>query len=113
MSSCLSLHTCWLPRRLFFQRIIIRSTFSTTSRSDNTSSHRSASRFSVKIARFLFLKHLIKDDASTENVLPLSTRAHYSKRETDEDIQELARNFLLSLEPGSFLNNTKTNFQIY
>ncbi len=96
MSSCLSL---WLPRIVFFQRYIIRSTFSTTS--DNISSHRSASRFSLKIARFLFLRHRINDDdSSTSNILPLSTHAHYSKRETNDDMQELARNFLLSLEPG-------------
>jgi hypothetical protein len=98
MSSCLSLHSSWLPRIVFFQRYIIRSTFSTTS--DNTSSHRSASRFSLKIARFLFLRHRINDDSSTSNILPLSTHAHYSKRETNDDMQELARNFLLSLEPG-------------
>jgi len=100
MSSYLSLHSSWLPRIVFFQRIIIRSSFSTTSTSDNASSHRSASRFSIKIARFLFLKHRIKDDSSTINILPLSTHAHYSKRETDDDMQELARNFLHSLEPG-------------
>ncbi len=100
MSSYLSLHTCWLPRTVFYQKIIFRATFSTTSKSDDTSSHRSASRFSLKIARFLFLKRRIKDDASTINILPLSTHAHYSKRETEEDMHELARNFLFSLEPG-------------
>jgi hypothetical protein len=57
MSSCLSPHRCWFPRTVCFQRIIFRSTLSTTS------------------------------DRS------LSTHAHYSKRETDDDMQELARKF--------------------
>jgi hypothetical protein len=101
MSSCLSLHTCWLPRIVFFPRIFIRSTLSTTSTSHNASSHRSASRFSLKIARFLFLKERINHNTSTTpTIVPLSTHAHYSKSETTEDMQELARSFLLSLEPG-------------
>jgi len=87
MSSRLSLHTCWLPRRILFR--------STTSTSD-----RSASRFSLKIARFQFLKRHIKHDTSKTTIVPLSTHAHYSKSETNEDIRELARSFLLSLEPG-------------
>jgi hypothetical protein len=117
MSSYLSLHTCWLPRTGFFQRIIFHSTLSTTtSTSDNTPSYRSASRFSLKIARFLFLKRRIKDDVSTTTtttILPLSTHAHYSKRETDEDMQELARNFLLSLEPGFYLNRIKFPIEFF
>lgn len=103
MSSCLFLLRIYsLSRTAFYQRILIRSTFSN---SDNTSSYRSASCFSLKIARFLFLKRRMKDDSLTSNILPLSTHAHYTKREADDDIQELARNFLLSLEPGLFLNN--------
>ncbi|CAF1323170.1 unnamed protein product [Adineta steineri] len=96
MSSCLSLHTCWLPRTIFIQKIFIRLT---TSTSDQTSSYRSASRFSVKIARFQFLKHHNKHNTSITTMAPLSIHAHYSKRETHEDMHELARNFLLSLEP--------------
>jgi hypothetical protein len=92
MSSRLSLHTCWLPRRILFR--------STTSTSDHTSSYRSASRFSLKIARFQFLKRHTKHDTSKSTIVPLSTHAHYPKSETNEDIRELARSFLLSLEPG-------------
>lgn len=100
MSACLSLHTCWLPRTGAFRRVIFRSSFTSSSTSDQTSSHRSASRFSLKIARFLFLKRRIQDESSSISILPLSTHAHYTKRETEDDIQDLARNFLLSLEPG-------------
>jgi len=96
MTSCLSLYTCWLPRTVIFQRSFIRSSFSTTSTSDNSSSssHHSASRFSVKIARFLYSKERLGQSAS------LSTHAHYTKLETSGDIHELARDFILSLEPG-------------
>jgi hypothetical protein len=98
MSSCLSFHTYCFPRTVFLPRIFFRST---TSTSHNTSSHRSASRFSLKIARFLFLKDRINHDISTKTtIVPLSTHAHYSKSESSEDIHELARSFLLSLEPG-------------
>jgi hypothetical protein len=86
MSTCLSLSNCWLPRTIFFQRIFLR-----LSTSDISSSHRSASRFSLKIARFLYSK---------EHLTPLSTHAHYTKTETSVDIQEIARDFVLSLEPG-------------
>jgi hypothetical protein len=85
MSTCLSLSNCWLPRTIFFQRIFLR-----LSTSDISSSHRSASRFSLKIARFLYSK---------EHLTPLSTHAHYTKTETSVDIQEIARDFVLSLEP--------------
>ncbi|CAF3262143.1 unnamed protein product [Rotaria socialis] len=60
---------------------------------DNTPTHRSASRFSVKIARFLFSTSLLKQSA------PLSTHTHYTKTESSTDIQEIARNFIHSLEP--------------
>jgi hypothetical protein len=94
MSSCLSLNICWLPRTVIFQRIFLRSSFSTISTSDNSSSHRSASRFSLKIARFLFSKDSLKQ------AIPLSTHAHYTKRDTPADIHEIARDFVFSLEPG-------------
>ena len=54
----------------------------------------------MKIARFQFLKRRMQDESSSITILPLSTHAHYTKRETEDDIQDLARNFLLSLEPG-------------
>lgn len=114
MSSCLSHHACWLPRTVLFQKILIRSSFTTTSASDqSSSSHRSASRFSLKIARFLFLKRRMQDEPSNTSILPLSTYAHYSKRETEDDMQELARNFLLSLEPGSFEERRPTEGNIH
>lgn len=94
MPSCLSLYTCWLPRNVLFQRIFVRSSFSTVPSSDNTSTHRSASRFTVKIARFIFAKDNLTQSA------PLSTHAHYTKSETPGDIHEIARDFILSLEPG-------------
>lgn len=104
----LSLYTCWLPRKIYFQKSFIRLTSST---SDNrSSSYRSASRFSLKVARFLFLKRDIKSDSATPTILPASTHAHYSKRETDDDIQALARNFLLSLEPGKFSFHSAKSF---
>jgi hypothetical protein len=92
--SCLPLYTCWLPRTVTFQRIFLRSSFSTVSTSDSSSSHRSASRFSLKIARFIFSKNRLSQSAT------LSTHAHYTKRETPGDIHDLAREFILSLEPG-------------
>ena len=88
MSTCLSLLNCWLPRTILFQRVFLRS-----SASDTSSSHRSASRFSLKIARFIYAK---------EHITPLSTHAHYMKAETPGDIHEIARDFVLSLEPGEF-----------
>lgn len=95
MSSCLSLSNCWLPRTAIFQRIFLRSSFSTVSKPDNSSlTHRSASRFSLKIARFLFSTDHLKQSVS------LSTHPHYTKRETPGDIHEIARDFVLSLEPG-------------
>lgn len=94
MTSTLSLYTCWLPRTVLFQRIFFRSSFSTVSSSDNSSSHRSASRLSVKIARFIFSKDSLSQSA------PLSTHPHYTKSETPGDIHEIAREFILSLEPG-------------
>ncbi len=96
MSCCLSLYTCWLPRTIIFQRVFHRSSFSTVSTPDNASSHRSrsASRFSLKIARFLFSKDRLAQSA------PLSTHAHYTKLESSGDIHELARDFILSLEQG-------------
>lgn len=95
LTSNLSLQTCWLSRTLPFSRNFLRSSFSTPSTPDNTqSSHRSASRFSVKIARFLFSKDRLKQ------VAPLSTHAHYTKTESPADMHEIARNFILSLEPG-------------
>jgi hypothetical protein len=98
MSSFLSLHTCWLPRTVCFTKTFFRST---TSTSNNPPSYRSASRFSLKIARFLFSKRRIKDTVSTPTTaLPLSTYAHYSKSESVEDMHEIARSFVLSLEPG-------------
>ena len=95
MSSCLSLYTCWLPRTIIFQRVFHRSSFSTIPKPDNSSSHRSASRFSLKIARFVFSKDRLEQSA------PLSTHAHYTKSESPGDIHELARDFILSLEPGN------------
>ena len=113
MFSCLSLQTCWLSRRGFLQRNFIRFTLSTTSTSDNTLSHRSASRFSLKIARFLFLKDRIKYNTCQTSTLPLSTHAHYSKSGSNEDMHELARNFLLSLEPGSYISNEKIQGKLF
>jgi hypothetical protein len=97
MLSILSRHTCWLPRTsTLVQRIWSRSTFSVTSNNDSHTSisHRSESRFALKIARFQFSKDRIQSSAS------LSTHAHYTKTETQGDIHELARSFVLSLEPG-------------
>ncbi len=94
MTNCSSLYTCWLPRTVLIQRIFLRSSFSTAPTSDNSSSHRSASRFSMKIARFLFSKDRLAQSAS------LSTHAHSTKTETPGDIHEIARDFILSLEPG-------------
>jgi len=94
MTSCLSLYTCWLPRTVLFQRIFFRASFSTASPSENLPSHRSASRFSVKVARFLFSKDSLAQSAT------LSTHPHYTKSETTGDIHEIARDFVLSLEPG-------------
>ncbi|UJR21915.1 hypothetical protein I4U23_024985 [Adineta vaga] len=97
MPACLSLYTCWLPRTIVFQRIFLRSSFSTVSQSNTSTStshsHRSASRFSVKVARFIFAKNRLQQSAT------LSTHAHYAKSETPGDIHELAREFILSLEP--------------
>ncbi|CAF1583300.1 unnamed protein product [Adineta ricciae] len=92
MTARLSLYTCWLPRTTGLQRIFIRSSFSDASET-NPSSHRSASRFSLKIARFFFKKDRLEQSAR------LSTHAHYTKSETPGDIHELARDFILSLEP--------------
>ncbi len=94
MTSCLSLYTCWLPRAVIFQRIFFRSSFSTISPSDSSSPRHSASRFSVKIARFLFSKEHLGQS------VPLSTHVHYTKSETRGDIHEIARDFIFSLEPG-------------
>ncbi|CAF4094779.1 unnamed protein product [Rotaria magnacalcarata] len=93
MKRCLSLHSCWFPRSVLFPRCLLRSSFSTTPMPNNTPTHRSASRFSVKIARFLFSTSLLKQSA------PLSTHTHYAKAESSTDIQEIARNFIHSLEP--------------
>ncbi|CAF1303415.1 unnamed protein product [Rotaria sp. Silwood1] len=94
MACRLSLYTCWFPRTLLCQKFFLRSSFSTIPKPDTISqSHRSASRFSVKIARFLFSKERLKQSAS------LSTHAHYTKTESSGDIHELARSFILSLEP--------------
>jgi hypothetical protein len=101
MSSCSSLYACWLPRTIIFQRVFHRSSFSTTSTPDNSAPHRSASRFSLKTARFIFAKDRL------EQSVPLSTHAHYTKSETPGDIHELARDFILSLEPGE-LKTIKT-----
>jgi len=104
MSSCLYLTNCWLPRTILFQRIFFRSSFSSASTSDSSSKHRSASRFSLKIARFIYSKEHLTRSA------PLSTHAHYTKTETPGDIHEIARDFVLSLEPGEFELNAKANF---
>ncbi|CAF3816509.1 unnamed protein product [Rotaria sp. Silwood1] len=94
MACRLSLYTCWFPRTLLCQKFFLRASFSTIPKPDTISqSHRSASRFSVKIARFLFSKERLKQSAS------LSTHAHYTKTESSGDIHELARSFILSLEP--------------
>ncbi|CAF2917823.1 unnamed protein product [Rotaria sp. Silwood2] len=94
MACRLSLYTCWFPRTFICQRFFLRSSFSTTPTPDNVSQpHRSVSRFSVKIARFIFSKNRLKQSAS------LSTHAHYTKTESPSDIHELARDFILSLEP--------------
>lgn len=96
MSACFSLSNGWLPRTIVVQRIFYRSTFSTTSTSHEKSSpsHRSASRFSLKVARFVFNKDRLVHSAS------LSTHPHYTKTETPGDIHEIAREFVYSLEPG-------------
>jgi len=94
MTSCLFLYTSWLPRTVIFQRIFLRSSFSTISSSDSSSPRHSASRFSVKIARFLFSKEHLGQS------VPLSTHVHYTKSETRGDIHEIARDFIFSLEPG-------------
>ncbi|CAF0900301.1 unnamed protein product [Rotaria sordida] len=94
MACRLSLHICWYPRTIIYQQFFLRSSFSTIPSADNvTQSHRSASRFSVKIARFLFSKNRLKPYAR------LSTHPHYTKTESPGDIHELARDFILSLEP--------------
>jgi hypothetical protein len=94
MSTSFSLYTCWLPRTVKLQRIFLRSTFSTGPTSDDGSSHRSTSRFSLKTARYLFSKDHLEQSSS------LSTHTHYAKTETPGDIHELARDFIQSLEPG-------------
>ena len=93
MSACVAFSNCWLPRTVRFQRVFFRSSFSTAPTSDKSSSYRSASRFSLKIARFLFDKKHLAHSA------PLSTHAHYTKSETPGDIHEITRDFILSLEP--------------
>ncbi|CAF1136928.1 unnamed protein product [Adineta steineri] len=95
MSPCLSLYTCWLPRTTIVHRVFLRSSFSTVPPTNTSSSHGSASaaRFSLKVARFLFSKDGLRQSA------PLSTHAHSTKLETPGDIHELARDFVLSLEP--------------
>ncbi|CAF1517895.1 unnamed protein product [Adineta ricciae] len=98
MFTCVSLRACCFPRRIPIQRIFLRSTTSTADRS-SLSSYRSASRFSLKIARFLFLKRRINNQTGSTRFVPISTHAHYSKSETPDDLHELARSFLLSLEP--------------
>ncbi|CAF3366104.1 unnamed protein product [Rotaria sp. Silwood1] len=99
MSSRLSFHNCWLPRTVFFQRIFSCSTFSTKPVSNNASSHRSTSHFSLKIARFLFLKRRIKYDASKTTITQTHTDTHDSKIESNQHMHLLARSFLFSLEP--------------
>jgi len=95
MSTCLSIYTCWLPRLISIQRTCLRSAYSTVSNSDKSSSTpRSTSRFSVKIARFMFEKDCLQSSAS------MSTHPHYTKAETPADIHEIARDFVRSLEPG-------------
>jgi len=99
MPSAFSLQKIWLPqcRSIFFQRILFRSSFSNSTNpeqiSSSSSPQRSESRFSLKIARFQFSKTRYPTSAS------LSTHAHYTKSETPGDIQDLARAFVLSLEP--------------
>ena len=57
------------------------------------------------------IKFVFEHDIPTKtSIVPLSTHAHYSKTETSDDIHELARTFLLSLEPGELLNNIE-NFE--
>lgn len=90
MSLCSSLRICWLPRRIFLRSLA----------DESSSEYRSASRFSLKIARFAFLKDRMNTKSTITTFVASSTYAHYTKRETDDDIQDLARNFLLSLEPG-------------
>ena len=90
MPSTLSLHTSWLPRTVLVQHVICRSA---ASNADTPLAHRSASRFSLKIARFLFSKERLKQSAR------YSTHPHYTKSETHGDIHEVARAFVLSLEP--------------
>jgi hypothetical protein len=107
MTACLSLCTCWLPRTTSLQRVFLRSSFSTVSEPSTSSSHRSASRFSLKIARFLFAKNRLEPSAS------LSTHAHYTKSETPGDIHDLARDFVFSLEPGKLFFEIRLNSRLY
>lgn len=99
----LSLYSCWLPRNILFQRSITHSNFSTKSISSQKSSNRSHARFSVKVARFLFLKRRIQLDASESNIASLSTHVHHqNKGSHHSEMHLLARNFLSSIEPGKF-----------
>ena len=107
MSACFSLSSPWLPRTIVVQRIFYRSAFSSTSTTqEKSSSHRSASRFSLKVARFLFNKDRLAHSAS------FSTHPHHTKSETPGDIHEIAREFVFSLEPGAFKSAAKGQFQL-
>lgn len=95
MACRLSLYACWFPRTIQLQRTFLRTSYSTVPQPDDTTpSYRSASRFSLKIARFIFSKDRLQQSSH------LSTHAHYTKTESSVDIRELARDFILSLEPG-------------
>jgi hypothetical protein len=58
--------------------------------------------FRKNIIMFISAHMLASVNSLFSKNFPLSTYAHYFKRDTDDDMQELARNFLLSLEPGEF-----------
>lgn len=112
MPSAFSLQKTWFPqcRSIFFQQILFRSSFSKSTNFDQinslSSQQRSESRFSLKIARFQFSKTRYPTSAS------LSTHAHYTKSETSNDIQDLARAFVLSLEPGEFFSTFVRSTQL-
>jgi hypothetical protein len=91
-----SVYSCYLSQRICMLRQVFRSIVTTT---DNVSSYRSTSRFSLKIARFLFSQHRIKHAALTVDTTP-NTHTQQSPSEVLKEITELTRNFAISLEPG-------------
>ena len=98
MTRDLLLHPVWLSRSIFLPKTHSRATLSTTA--DQPPTQRSASRFSLKIAQYLYSNSRIKQGSSVP-VAPLTTHAYYAKNESVQDAHQLARSFLLSLEPGN------------